>query len=138
MPQIRPYAMGLLLLVAGCAGPMGTLHGATTSSSVTSYDGSYQNTIHVTSVAAGVGESNWCDTPGQPIITVANGQFSYVVPHPNVPGNLTPTFVASLAADGSFSNQSVDGIISGQVHGTHIDGTISGLGCVYGFSGDRT
>ena len=63
--------------------------------------------------------------------------FSYTVPHPNVPGNPTPTFQATMARDGSFSGVATDGTISGQVQESHMEGTINGEGCIYGFAGDR-
>jgi len=138
MPQLRLYPMVLTLMLAGCAGPMGTIHGNTTNAPVTAFDGSYQSTIRVTGVAPEAKGSNWCDTPGQPIITVANGQFSYAVPHPNAPSNMTSNFSASMAQEGSFSGQGVGGTISGTVHGIHIEGSINGQGCIYAFSGDRT
>jgi hypothetical protein len=43
-----------------------------------------------------------------------------------------------MAPNGSFLGQTVDGTISGQVHGTHMEGSIDGQGCGYGFAGDRT
>ena len=81
--------------------------------------------------------TNWCQTPGQPIVTISNGQFSYTVPHPNVPGDPSPTFQASMAQDGTFIGQGNGGTISGHVNGTHMDGSIDGSGCVYDFSGDH-
>jgi hypothetical protein len=51
---------------------------------------------------------------------------------------MTPTFMATMAQDGSFSGQSVDGTIAGQVSGAQMTGTINGQGCIYGFSGNRT
>ena len=117
---------------------MGTIHGNATKAPVTAFDGLYQSTIRVTGVAPEAKGTNVCDTPGQPIITVANGQFSYAVPHPNVPGNMTPTLLATMAQDGSFSGQDVDGTISGTIQGIHLAGSINGQGCIYAFSGDRT
>jgi hypothetical protein len=34
---------------------------------------------------------SWCQTPGQPIITVTNGQFIYVMPHPDLLGFIVPS-----------------------------------------------
>ncbi len=138
MPQVGFYSIIVLLTIAGCAGPMGTIHSNTVAPPpVTSFDGAYQSTIRVTRTAATVAGTALCDSPGQPVITVANGQFSYAVPHPNVPGNPAPSYPATFAQDGSFSGQVVSGTISGQVRGTHMEGTIDGQGCVYGFTGDR-
>jgi hypothetical protein len=71
------------------------------------------------------------------MITVANGHFTYSVPHPNVSGTPTPVFPASMAADGSFSGQIIVGSISGHVSGTQIQGRIDGSACIYTFSGSR-
>lgn len=136
MAQVRLCSIVAMLMVAGCAGPMGTIHSDTVPAPVvTSYDGSYRNTIRVTNSA--VKGTPWCDSPGQPVITVANGQFSYAVPHPNVPGNPAPSYPATFAQDGTFYGQVVSGTISGQVRGTHMEGSIDGQGCVFAFTGDR-
>ncbi len=137
MVQVRRCAMVVLLTIAGCAGPMGTMHSDTPTARVTAFDGTYSNTIRVTGVAEGAQGTNWCDTPGQPVITVSDGEFSYAVPHPNAPGNMTGSFPAALAQDGSFSGQVTSGTISGHVSGSHIEGTINGQGCLYAFAGDR-
>jgi hypothetical protein len=80
----------------------------------------------------------WCDTPGQPIITVENGQFIYTVPHPNISISLTTAFPATIAQDGSFYGEITTGSISGRVDGTHMEGRIDGSACIYDFTGDRT
>jgi hypothetical protein len=129
--------MVLMLMIAGCAGSMGTMHTDTATAPVTAFDGSYRNTISVTTSADVARGTSWCETPGQPIITVANGQFSYTVPHPNAPGNPSPTFQATMAQDGSFAGQANAGTISGRVSGTHMEGSIDGAGCIYAFTGDR-
>jgi hypothetical protein len=136
-PEVRLCTMVLVLAISGCAGSMGTIHPDTTTAAVTAFDGAYQTTIHVTSAAAAAQGSDWCMTPGQPVITVANGQFSYSVPHPNAPGNPTPVFQATMAQGGAFAGQGNNGTISGQVSGTHMQGSIDGMGCIYGFAGDR-
>ena len=139
MPSLRLYTALLpFLMIIGCAGPMGVIHGGTvTAAPVTSFDGSYNNTIRVISSAGAAEGTTWCDSPGQPVITVANGQFSYAVPHPNVPGDATTSVQATMAQDGSFSGQVVGGTISGRVSGTHIEGSINGQACVYAFAGGR-
>jgi hypothetical protein len=134
----RLYPMLLPLLIIGCAGPMGTIHGeAPTTVVVTTFDGSYSNTIRVTGSAEGARGTTLCDSPGQPVITVANGQFSYAVPHPDLPGGMTSNFPATMAQDGTFYGQVMSGTISGQVNGGHIEGSIDGQGCVYAFAGER-
>ena len=118
VPLVGVYPL-VLLLITGCAGPMGTIHGAPPpAAAVSTFDGTYQSTIRVTDSAGAAKENAWCESPGQPIVTVANGQFSYAVPHPNIPGNPTPTFLATFARDGSFAGQIVEGTISGRAGGT--------------------
>ena len=135
MPLVRLCSMVAILLIVGCAGPMGTIHTDTVPTpAVTAFDGTCRSTIRVTK---GFGQTSWCDSPGQPVITVANGQFSYAVPHPNVPGNPAPSYPATFAQDGTFYGQVVSGTISGQVRGTHMEGSIDGQGCVFAFTGDR-
>jgi hypothetical protein len=137
-PQVSLRLMVPMLLLAGCAGPMGTIHVDTATAPVTSFDGTYRSTIRITSLADAAKGTAWCVTPGQSIITVENGQFSYTVPHPNAPDNPAPTFQATVARDGSFIGQGNDGTISGRVSGTHMDGSIDGMACIYAFAGDRT
>src|SRR5580698_276966 len=111
MPEVTRCTMVLVLATAGCAGSMGTMHPDRTAAPVTAFDGTYQTTIHLTSAAAEAKGTDWCQTPGQPIVTVANGQLSYTVPHPNIPGNPSPTFEATIATGGTFIGQGNDGTI---------------------------
>ena len=104
---------------------------------VTAFDGTYRDAIRTVSSFGAAQTTSWCNTPGQPIITIANGQFTYSVPHPDVPGAATLVFPATMAADGSFTGQVVAGSISGQVRGTHMDGRIDGSACIYQFTAER-
>jgi hypothetical protein len=136
--QIRLCSTALLLVISGCAGQTAVQQSNTTPPPpVTSHDGSYRSTIRVTGMSRQATGTNWCDTPGQPVIVVANGQFNYAVPHPNVPGNPAPVFSATIAPDGSFSGGATNGTIAGSLSGTHIEGRIDGEGCIYAFTGDR-
>lgn len=137
--RTRSCLLVLLLLFGGCAGPMGPPRlPPPPPPPVVTFDGSYQNTIRtLTSFGSGKDQSGWCSSPGQPIITVADGTFTYAVPHPNLPGNATPTFMATMAQDGSFYGASVPGTLSGSVNGSRITGRIDGSGCLYEFSGNR-
>jgi len=137
-PLIWVCPMVLMMLTIGCAGPMGPISsGPPPPPPVSTFDGSYRTTIRLVD-SFGVAQSTpWCDSPGQPVITVANGQFSYTVPHPNIPGNAAPVYPATMAVDGSFSGQIIAGMLYGQVQGNHIEGKIDGSACVYAFSGDR-
>jgi hypothetical protein len=127
--------MVLLLMITGCAGPMGTMHTDPPPAFVTSFDGSYRDTIHITST---IMDPSWCQTPGQPVITVANGQFSYAAPQSNVANSPTPVFQAVMAQDGSFQGQTNSGIATGLVSGTHMEGRLDGAVCIYAFSADRS
>jgi hypothetical protein len=136
-------------LVGGCAGSMGTMRpgpsvpadspgaGSAAAPAGTTFDGSYRVTLRTANSAADANLASWCASPGQPVVTVTNGRFTFAVPHPNIPGNATPVFPATIAADGSFSGQITAGNISGLVTGTHMQGRIEGTGCLYEFSGDR-
>jgi hypothetical protein len=135
----RLYLFVPIMVVAGCAGSMGTMRpDPSLTPPATAFDGSYRNTLVVTGTAGKMMEPTWCESPGQPIITVANGQFSYAVPHPNIPGNATPVFQATMAQDGSFSGRVNDGFLSGHVHGTHLEGNIDGVSCRYAITGEKT
>jgi hypothetical protein len=137
MSQARLFPVVLILMISGCAGSMGTIHADPATAPVTSFDGSYRSTLGIKSAAEEVKGSSWCVSPGQPIVTVANGRFSYTVPHPNVPGNPAPTFQAIVVQNGSFAGQGNDGTISGRITGTHMEGSIDGSACIYAFTGDR-
>jgi hypothetical protein len=132
------YPLALLLTLAACAGPMGTLRpGPAAPPPSTAFDGSYRSTIRITGGSASAQGQGWCQTPGQPMINVRDGEFSYAVPHPNVPGGPTPVYQAAMETDGSFSGQGVGGSVSGRVTGARIEGRIDGMGCIYEFSGYR-
>jgi hypothetical protein len=138
MPLIRLGPVVLAVFIAGCGAPAAVPQSKTETPSTTSFDGSYQSTIRVTSESATVKGFSWCQTPGLPIITVTNGQFIYGVPHPDLPGNhQTTTFPATIEPDGSFVGQGIQGTIWGQVRGAHIEGRIDGVGCLYAFTGNR-
>jgi hypothetical protein len=117
---------------------MGTIHpGPVAPPPPVAFDGSYRSTIRVTGGAAAAQGQNWCQTPGQSVLTVTKGEFSYPVAHPNAPGRPTPVYQATMAGDGSFAGQGVGGSVSGRVNGSRIEGRIDGQGCIYQFSGYR-
>jgi hypothetical protein len=136
MLQVRLGMTVLLLMIGGCAGSLGTIHSNPPPPPVTTFDGSYRSTIHAIRPFAGQ-MNTWCDSPGQPIITVENGQFTYTVPHPNLSVGLVTAFPATIAGDGSFHGEITTGTISGRIDGTHMDGKIDGSACIYAFVGDR-
>jgi hypothetical protein len=139
MVRMMPCAMAILLTMAGCdAGPIGTIRPDPAHTAVVkTYDGTYRTTIRLTtSTASALGQS-WCQTPGQAVVAVTDGDLSYAVPHPNVPGSPAPAFEATFAADGSFSGQITGGTMTGRVTGTHIEGRIDGAACGYAFTGER-
>jgi hypothetical protein len=141
---------GAAALLMGCAGPMGTPRPGPSvradqveaanqvTPPVTAFDGSYRNSIRVVSSFGAAQNTSWCESPGQPLIVVENGQFTYRVPHPNVPGEAAPIYTAVVAADGLFLGEITAGRMYGQIQGRHIRGRIDGSACVYDFSGDRT
>ena len=138
--RFRPCAVALMLLsFGGCAGPIGTIRSAPPPPApVTSFDGTYRTAIRPTSSFGLAQNTEWCDTPGQPVVTIANGRFTYMVPHPEITGSPAPIFVANMAADGSFYGESGAGLIAGQIQGMHIQGQLNGAACIYSFSGQRT
>jgi hypothetical protein len=140
MPHVKLHLTVLMLVLGGCAGPMGPIRINPTPPPppVTSFDGAYRDTIRSVRSFGADQATSWCESPGQPLITVQNGQFSYAVPHPNVPGNATPNFPATIASDGSFTGQIIAGSIFGHVQGNHIQGRIDGSACIYEFTGNRT
>ena len=140
MSHVKLSPLVLMLLIAGCAGPMGPIRvsQAPPPPVVTAFDGTYQTTIRSLRSFGAAQETSWCDSPGQPVVTVRNGKFTYAVPHPNVPGNATPNYPATIAPDGTFFGQVIEGTLNGQVQGTHIEGRIDGSACIYAFSGNRT
>lgn len=136
--SIRSLASCICLTLAGCAGSMGTMHSDTvTTAPVTAFDGSYQTTLRSTESFGSTMVSAWCESPGQSVVTISGGTFTYAVPHPNVPGNATPVYTATLADDGSFSGQIVAGTLTGRINGTQITGEIDGSACIYQLSGQR-
>jgi hypothetical protein len=123
---------------AGCAGSMGTIRPKPAGPPpVTAFDGSYSNTIIVIATARNATDAPACQTPGQPIIKVTDGRFSYAVPHPAIRGNPTPIFQATVAPDGSFSGKVNDGSLHGRIDGNHLEGGIDGVLCRYGITGNR-
>src|SRR5215467_1423436 len=99
--MLRAGPIPLMLALAGCAGPMGTLRAGpsvpasmaaqvmTVIPPVTEFDGSYRMRLRLTGGAAATEGNTWCVSNGQPFVTVANGKFNYAIPHPNIPGNPT-------------------------------------------------
>ena len=69
---------------------------------------------------------------------MVNGQFGLAVPHPDVPGNPTPTLPATFAADGTFSGQVIVGTMSGPGSGQPYGGANKdGKRPLYTFTGER-
>lgn len=136
---VRSLASCICLALAGCAGSMGTMHTDTmVTPPVTAFDGSYRTTLRSTESFGSSAETAWCESPGQPVVTITNGGFTYAVPHPNIPGNATPLFTATVAEDGSFAGKIVAGTLTGQISGSRITGQIDGSACMYELSGERT
>ncbi|MDR3531319.1 MAG: hypothetical protein P4L90_12305 [Rhodopila sp.] len=134
----------LIAAMSGCAtsGPPPTSPPATAAP--VSFDGSYQGTIRLTSEASTSVQNNWCDTPPVMSVSVQNGAFSYVMPHPNLPQgqdhSLSLTFAVTVAPDGSFDASTVNGgaEMTGHITGSRMVGQINGSGCGYAFTADRS
>lgn len=105
----------------------------------TVYDGMYRPTVSVTKSGSGV-DRTWCQTTPPEALRVSGDRFNLAIPHPNVPGNPTPTFAVAIAPDGSFQTQSLDGTASfaGHISGGHLQGVVNMTGCEYAVSADRT
>jgi hypothetical protein len=127
----------LALSVTGCTKPAPSSEPGPAAQTGTTFDGSYTTTIQQVSSASIAKGTQWCDTPAQSVIAVTNGQFNLTLPHPNVPGNATVAFPASINPDGSFYGQTINGTISGNVQANHIEGRIVGSACGYTFAGNR-
>jgi hypothetical protein len=101
------------------------------------WDGTYRGTIRLTQLGPGL-QKDWCETEPKMEVIVADGGFSYAVSHPNAPGNPTSVYVGVVRPDGSVSAQLVSGVMTGNVTGTQMTGTISGAGCIYAFALNRS
>lgn len=104
----------------------------------TVFDGTYRVAVSVAKVGAGV-DATWCQTQAPTSLKITGDQFRLALPHPNVPGNPTPTFAVAIAPDGSFQAPSIDGTASfaGKVSGGHLQGVANMTGCEYAVSADR-
>lgn len=135
--QITVIFIGALALVCCTSEPKTQPSGAVTSAPAVSWDGTYRGTVQITGQGASI-QRNWCETDPQIIVQVTGNSFTYAMPHPNVPHNPTPVYSATITPDGNFRSEMVSGVISGQVVGNHMSGTINGSACIYAFSADRS
>jgi hypothetical protein len=132
--------------ISGCATAGPPPASPPTPAVAVSFDGNYQGTIRLTSTSSAVSGagSNWCDTPPVISLSVQNSAFSYVLAHPNVPRDssysLSPTFAVTVAPGGSFhaSSQNGEAEMAGHITGLHMAGQISGTGCGYAFTAERS
>ena len=128
-------ALVVCALTAGCAKPPPPA--AISFQPITAFDGVYRGQIRIKDFAEG-GDRGSCEIAPQITLYVHDGAFTYAMPHPNVPGNLTLTYTAYLDADGSFRGQAgVMGNMAGRVIGNRIEGLIEGSGCDYLFAASR-
>jgi hypothetical protein len=110
-----------------------------------SYDGTYQGTVTLTNVGAGVPRIG-CAAPPQMVVQVRNNAFTFVQPHPNStvaaagPGaSQTTTYTVSIAQNGTFNGLSeVSGQMMGTIAAGHMTGTIQGIECVYSFTANKS
>src|SRR4051812_26038266 len=133
----------LLAVIVGCATP-GPEPVAPPLVKAITFDGDYQGTIQLTSTSDMGFPRSWCDTPRNITLSPRNGNFQYVLAHPNVPKDsnysLSPAFAVTIASDGSFkaTSQNGDAQMLGRVIGSHMAGEINGSACGYEFAADRS
>ena len=134
----------LAAAVSGCAPSAPPAVPPPPASPAVSFDGTYRGTIQLTASAVKGANSNWCDTPPAITLVVQNNAFAYVLYHPNVPAgsgfSSSPSFTVNIGPDGSFdafspNNQAE---MTGGVSGSQISGKISGTGCGYAFSAQKS
>ena len=129
----------LAAFLAGCAASERAppVAKAAPTPAAVSWDGTYRGAVQITGLGSGT-DRRWCETDPEIVIEVKQNRFSYAMPHPNVPGDFTPVYAATIASDGTFISQIGTGSIHGQVNGSHMSGTIDGSACVYSFSLNRS
>jgi hypothetical protein len=135
--------LALAAIIAGCAGHPNELPPVESPTMPSAaFDGTYRGTVQATGAISGA-DVRWCATDPQLLVHVSNGGFSYTQTHPNAPAQMaaesTVTYAATITADGTISGASeVSGNVQGRVSGSHMEGTLAGLGCYYSFAADRT
>jgi galactokinase len=134
----------LIAAVNGCAPSAPPAVPPPPAAPAVSFDGTYQGTIRLTASAVKGATSDWCDTPPTITLVVQNNAFAYVLYHPNVPAgsgfSSSPSFTVNIGPDGSFdafspNNQAE---MTGSASGSQISGKISGTGCGYAFSAQKS
>ncbi len=101
------------------------------------FDGTYQGSVQLTHVAP-MAQRAWCQTDAQTTVRIARGTLTYAQPHPGYPDAPIVTYVATVIVGGSFSGSSDrNGTITGKIAGTHLTGTMEGLGCDYSLVADK-
>jgi hypothetical protein len=143
---MRSACVVIALAVAGCAASSFTpVPAPTPPAPSVSFDGTYQGSVALTGVGAGV-PSVGCVTNPQVTLQVRNNAFTLSQAHPNDKGagtaaetaETTTTYAVTIAPNGTFGGQSqVGGSVTGVISGTHMTGTIEGLVCVYSLTADR-
>jgi hypothetical protein len=140
--RIGLAALATGLALSGCASPPPP----PPAPPPVSYDGTYQGTVKLTGVGAGVPRVG-CATNPKITFQVLNNAFTYVQTHPKsnvtapgmTPVSATTTYTVAIAQNGSFSGQSdVSGSMTGTIASGHMAGTIEGMVCVYSFTADRS
>ena len=122
---------------SGCVGEPAYLTAPTKAQPQISFDGTYRASLQVTSASSSL-PREWCETDRRPVFQIRDNNFSFSMPHPNIPGNYSLEYTVSIYSDGIMQGTSGDlGVLAGRVTGTHMQGVISGSGCEYSFSADR-
>ncbi|MBV8398460.1 MAG: hypothetical protein JOZ17_06945 [Acetobacteraceae bacterium] len=126
------------VLVSSCSTGSAYLREGAAPQTMPSFDGLYQGSVRTSRVAEGA-PMDWCETTPRMKVEVKNNGFVYEMPHPNVLGNPTTVYSVYIYPDGSIQTVGGStGIVSGRVTGTRMAGVLSGYGCEYTFSADRS
>jgi hypothetical protein len=90
-------------------------------------------------MAAPARGQRWCDTNPDWVVSVKGNAFHYTLSHPDLP-QADRDLSATIAPDGTFNGATVnsDVTISGRITGSHIEGSIKGVGCSYAFAANRS
>lgn len=137
--------LGLLLialtgLLTDCSSPAPSSTSATQAQDApVSFDGVYTGQIRLTTMAGPARGQRWCDTNPDWVVSVKGNAFRYTLSHPYLP-QADRDLSATIAPDGTFSGASVNGdvTLTGRISGSHIEGSIKGVGCGYAFAAERS
>jgi hypothetical protein len=144
--EVRTFAKPLGLTLVSLAGLLTGCSPAPPAASTTqaqaapvSFDGVYTGQIRLTTMAAAARGQKWCETNPDWAVSVKDNAFHYTLSHPHLP-QANRDLSATIAPDGTFSGATINGDVTmaGRISGSHIEGSIKGVGCSYAFAADRS